>query len=178
MARLRTALGFGVRLAGQGIGLSLVLVLGFPELAGASLENITSVPPVTGSVFASAVEGSAEPASAVQRRRRRRRRRGQRNPTPERIREIQAALIKAEYLEGKPNGVWDEGTAGAMEDFQRDNEFRVTGKPDALSLIKLGLGSPTAGVGAPRKTVQQDGTKSPPEKEKSGAASGTDGTEN
>lgn len=59
--------------------------------------------------------------------------------------------MKEGYLEGEPNGVWDGATTAAMKRFQKENGFRVTGKPEALSLIKLGLGSPTAGSGAPRE---------------------------
>ena len=96
----------------------------------------------------------AEPAAAAslqrRRRRRRRRRRGQRNPTPQRIREIQTALVREGYLEGKPSGVWDEATVDATRRYQEDNAFPVTGKPEARTLAKLGLGSETAGVGAPR----------------------------
>ncbi len=55
------------------------------------------------------------------------------------------------FLEGEPIGVWDGATTAAMKRFQQENGFPVTGKPEALSLAKLGLGSATAGVGAPRE---------------------------
>ncbi len=59
---------------------------------------------------------------------------------PERIEEIQQALGKAGYLNQEPNGKWDDATVAAMRRYQSDNGFDVTGKPDAKSLMKLGLG--------------------------------------
>lgn len=88
-----------------------------------------------------------DPATTAQRRRRRRR--GQQRPTAERIREIQQALIRAGYLEGKPTGRWDAKTRAAMRRLQEESGLPVTGKLDARSLVKLGLGSETAGVAAP-----------------------------
>ncbi len=90
-----------------------------------------------------------DPATTAQRRRRRRRRRGQQRPSAERIREIQQALIRAGYLEGKPTGRWDAKSRAAMRRLQEENGLPVTGKLDARSLVKLGLGSETAGVAAP-----------------------------
>lgn len=89
-----------------------------------------------------------DPATTAQRRRRRRRR-GQQRPSAERIREIQQALIRAGYLEGKPTGRWDAKTRAAMRRLQEESGLPVTGKLDARSLVKLGLGSETAGVAAP-----------------------------
>lgn len=84
------------------------------------------------------------------RRRRIPRSQGQRQPTPERLREIQQALIGAGYLAGEPTGKWDAASAEAMRRFQRANGRPETGKADARSLIKLGLGPETAGKAAPR----------------------------
>ncbi len=88
-----------------------------------------------------------DPATTAQRRRRRRR--GQQRPSAERIREIQQALIRAGYLEGKPTGRWDAKTRAAMRRLQEESGLPVTGKLDARSLVKLGLGPETAGVAAP-----------------------------
>ncbi len=90
-----------------------------------------------------------DPTTTAQRRRRRRRRRGQQRPSAERIREIQQALIRAGYLEGKPTGRWDAKSRAAMRRLQEESGLPVTGKLDARSLVKLGLGSETAGVAAP-----------------------------
>jgi peptidoglycan hydrolase-like protein with peptidoglycan-binding domain len=81
--------------------------------------------------------------------RRRGRGRSQTAPTPDRIKEIQAALQKDGSYDGEPTGKWDAKTIDAMKKFQNKNGFSPTGKIDALSLNKLGLGSDTAGKGAP-----------------------------
>jgi peptidoglycan hydrolase-like protein with peptidoglycan-binding domain len=75
--------------------------------------------------------------------------RAQAAPTPDRIKEIQAALQKDGSYTGEPTGKWDPATMDAMRKFQDKNGFAPTGKIDAVSLNKLGLGSETAGKGAP-----------------------------
>jgi len=65
--------------------------------------------------------------------------RGQRTIESARVVEIQTALAGAGYYKEEPNGQWDESTSKAMSSYQADNGFRTTGKPDALSLKKLGL---------------------------------------
>ncbi len=74
---------------------------------------------------------------------------GQTAPTPDRIKEIQSALQKDGSYQGEPNGKWDAATVEAMKKYQDKNGFNPTGKIDAGSLNKLGLGSETAGKGAP-----------------------------
>ena len=74
---------------------------------------------------------------------------GQTAPTPDRIREIQTALQKDGSYEGEPTGKWDAATTEAMRKYQDKIGVSPTGKIDALSLSKLGLGSDTAGKGAP-----------------------------
>jgi len=70
-------------------------------------------------------------------------------PTPERINEIQEALARKGAYTGTPTGKWDDSTADAMKHFQSANGLNPTGKLDALTLQKLGLGSETAGIAAP-----------------------------
>jgi hypothetical protein len=70
-------------------------------------------------------------------------------PSAERISEIQSALARGGYYHGDPNGKWDSGSVDAMRKFQEDHGLDGTGKLDALSLQKLGLGSEIAGVDAP-----------------------------
>jgi peptidoglycan hydrolase-like protein with peptidoglycan-binding domain len=53
--------------------------------------------------------------------------------------EIQNALAAAGYYQDDPSGKWDASTSQAMSAYQESNGFKVTGKPDALSLKKLGL---------------------------------------
>jgi hypothetical protein len=74
---------------------------------------------------------------------------GQTAPTPDRIREIQTALRKDGSYEGEPTGKWDAATMDAMKKYQDKKGISPTGKIDAVSLEKLGLGSETAGKGAP-----------------------------
>ena len=74
---------------------------------------------------------------------------GQAAPTPDRIKDIQTALQKDGSYEGQPTGKWDAATTEAMKKYQDKNGISPTGKIDAVSLNKLGLGSDTAGKGAP-----------------------------
>jgi len=74
---------------------------------------------------------------------------GQTAPTPDRIKDIQAALQKDGSYEGEPTGKWDAATIDAMKKYQDKIGVSPTGKIDAVSLNKLGLGSDTAGKGAP-----------------------------
>jgi peptidoglycan hydrolase-like protein with peptidoglycan-binding domain len=82
------------------------------------------------------------------------RQRGQMAPTPERIGEIQQALVKNGVFAGEPSGKWDESTSDAMRKFQAAHGLNPTGKLDAPTLNQLGLGAATAGVAAPTPTVR------------------------
>jgi peptidoglycan hydrolase-like protein with peptidoglycan-binding domain len=73
----------------------------------------------------------------------------QKAPTADRITEIQSALSRSGFYDGNPNGKWDASSVAALQKFQSANGLDATGKLDALSLQKLGLGSETAGVYAP-----------------------------
>jgi Putative peptidoglycan binding domain len=64
----------------------------------------------------------------------------QMQPTPERYKEIQQALVSRGYLRTDPSGTWDQETMDAMRRFQEDQNIDPTGKIDSLSLIALGLG--------------------------------------
>ena len=98
-----------------------------------------------------AARGTASKHRSGKRSRHVRRARGQRAPEPARIQEIQQALIDRGYLQPSATGKWDGASSEAMRRFQRENGLDETGKFDARSLIKLGLGPPTAGVAAPRE---------------------------
>ena len=65
---------------------------------------------------------------------------GQTAPTPDRYKEIQAALAKKGYLHGEPTGKWDDESADALRRFQKDQNLQPNGKLDSLSIIALGLG--------------------------------------
>ena len=64
----------------------------------------------------------------------------QNEPTPDRYREIQQALIERGYLKGDPSGRMDPETSDALRRFQGDQNLEANGKLDSLSLIALGLG--------------------------------------
>lgn len=74
-------------------------------------------------------------------------------PTPERISEVQSALARGGYYKTDPTGKWGADTVDALQRFQSANGLDVTGKLDALTLQKLGLGSDVAGVSAPKGIV-------------------------
>lgn len=81
--------------------------------------------------------------------------RAQMAPAGERIREIQAALVQKGFYDGEPNGKWDARSVEAMKKFQAANGLTETGKFDAKSLQKLGLGSDVAGAAAPRPPANE-----------------------
>jgi len=76
----------------------------------------------------------------------------QKAPTADRVTEIQTALQREGFYQGDPSGKWDAGTQDAMRRFQESRGLTGTGKLDAPSLQKLGLGSDIAGVSAPRQS--------------------------
>jgi hypothetical protein len=65
---------------------------------------------------------------------------GQQKIDSKRTEEIQEALIREHYLDGKPTGVWNDATQQAMQKYQADNNWQSKTTPDARALIKLGLG--------------------------------------
>jgi peptidoglycan hydrolase-like protein with peptidoglycan-binding domain len=81
-------------------------------------------------------------------------------PTRDRIIEIQQALASAGTYQGEPTGKWDAASIEAMTRFQSSHGLSATGKIDALTLEKLGLGSGTAGRGAP--VARAPATAAPP----------------
>lgn len=64
----------------------------------------------------------------------------QRQPAKDRYLEIQRALADAGHYAGEPNGIWKQDSVEALKSFQAENGFEPTGKIDARSLIKMGLG--------------------------------------
>jgi peptidoglycan hydrolase-like protein with peptidoglycan-binding domain len=88
---------------------------------------------------------------------RRRRARGQQAPNADRIKEIQQALAREGHYEGTPSGKIDPATTAALKSFQQATSLNPTGKLDALTLQKLGLGSEVAGLAPPRATPADGG---------------------
>src|SRR5216684_3710334 len=74
---------------------------------------------------------------------------GQKTPTVDRVNQIQAALARDGSFQGLPSGKWDDNTVAAMRRFQAAHGLNPSGKLDATTLQRLGLGSETAGVAAP-----------------------------
>ncbi len=103
----------------------------------------TSSPPTPTSTERKSAKKSARKRVRASRSRRRdsyRYRLARLHPEPQRVVEIQRALIQAGYLHEDSNGKWDEPTREAMLRFQREHSFPATGLPEAKSLMKLGLG--------------------------------------
>jgi hypothetical protein len=65
---------------------------------------------------------------------------GQQSMQPDRILEIQQALIREKYLSGEPSGEWDTRTQDAMSRYQAAHGWQDKVTPDSRALIKLGLG--------------------------------------
>jgi peptidoglycan hydrolase-like protein with peptidoglycan-binding domain len=68
------------------------------------------------------------------------RRSTQREPTPDRYKEIQQALAEKGYFRGDPDGNWGPESVEALKRFQREQNLTDDGKLGSLSLIALGLG--------------------------------------
>jgi peptidoglycan hydrolase-like protein with peptidoglycan-binding domain len=64
----------------------------------------------------------------------------QQQPTPDRYREIQQALVEKGYFSGTADGNWGPESVEALKRFQRDQNIADDGKIGSLSLIALGLG--------------------------------------
>jgi len=69
-----------------------------------------------------------------------RRVRGQQAIDPDRVTQIQQALIREHYLNSDANGEWDATTVAAMQKYQADHGWQTKLMPDARALKNLGLG--------------------------------------
>jgi hypothetical protein len=115
-----------------------------------NLASIASPAPSPQQSSAATTTTTAKKKKSSKNRRASKREPTQKVPTPQRISEIQSALAHGGYYQGAPNGKWDSNTVAALQRFQSDNGLSSSGKLDAPSLQKLGLGSGTAGVDAPK----------------------------
>jgi hypothetical protein len=79
------------------------------------------------------------------------RRSTQREPAPERYKEIQQSLADKGYFAGPVNGTWNADSVEALKHFQRDENIGDDGKLGSLSLIALGLG-PKRGAEKPENS--------------------------
>jgi peptidoglycan hydrolase-like protein with peptidoglycan-binding domain len=75
-----------------------------------------------------------------------RRVRGQQAIEPERVTQIQQALVREHYLTSDPDGKWDATTVAAMQKYQADNGWQTKLMPDSRALVKLGLGPDYSGA--------------------------------
>jgi hypothetical protein len=75
-----------------------------------------------------------------------RRPRGQQAIDPERVTQIQQALIREHYMSGEATGKWDATTEAAMQKFQADQGWQTKLMPDSRALKKLGLGPDYSGA--------------------------------
>jgi len=73
-------------------------------------------------------------------RHRSRRARGQQAIDPDRVTQIQQALVREHYLTAEPNGDWDSTTVAAMQKYQADHGWQTKLMPDSRALKSLGLG--------------------------------------
>jgi peptidoglycan hydrolase-like protein with peptidoglycan-binding domain len=124
----------------------------------ASLPVFAQSSSANGSTSSSSHSTATAKKKTVSKKHRSKREPTQKAPTPARITEIQTALESRGYYQGGPNGKWDSNTVTAMQKFQSENGLESSGKINALSLQKLGLGSSIAGVSAP-KAVQPQPSK-------------------
>jgi peptidoglycan hydrolase-like protein with peptidoglycan-binding domain len=132
-------------------------------VAGAVL--VFAAAPFGASASSSSRESSARKSSAKKKssktRSKGKRQRGQMAPTADRIQEIQSALSRGGYYEREPNGRLDSTMQESLRRFQNANGLNPSGKLDAMTLQKLGLGSDTAGVSAPRPPIPAPLSPSP-----------------
>jgi Putative peptidoglycan binding domain len=124
------------------------------SLAAMALLCACSAGPWARSASAQSTASSTSGSSATHKKKksshhRSRRQPFQKAPTPDRISEIQSALSREGFYQGDTNGKWDSNTVSALEKFQSANNLDASGKLDAPSLQKLGLGSSTAGLNPP-----------------------------
>jgi peptidoglycan hydrolase-like protein with peptidoglycan-binding domain len=145
-------------------------------LAGVSQAQ-TAAPKAAASPSAAKKPAKGKSASRKKRKGTRRgawKRKGQQVIKPERVTEIQEALIREKYLTGEPNGKWDARTQAAMTRYQADNGWQSKVTPDSRALIKLGLGpnysqaqllnTPTKNGAVASNTSGESGSSSAPKR--------------
>jgi peptidoglycan hydrolase-like protein with peptidoglycan-binding domain len=126
------------------LGLALSLAAGSGVFAAATeTQNTATKKTTASSTSGKSTHRSSKKVSS------RHKDKGQMTPAPERISEIQEALAKNGSFSNSPNGKWDDSTVDAMKKFQGAHGLNPSGKLDALTLEKLGLGSTTAGIAEP-----------------------------
>ena len=128
---------------------TLLILFGAALLMGAAPVVSGAGRPGTAQTSSASAKKKKKVASSKSKGKSKGKTKGQAAPTTDRIKEIQAALQKDGSYQGEPTGKWDSASSEAMKKYQDKNGISPTGKIDAASLNKLGLGSDTAGKGAP-----------------------------
>lgn len=82
---------------------------------------------------------------------------GQQAIDPDRVTQIQQALVREHYLSQEPNGQWDATTQAAMQKYQADHGWQTKLMPDSRALKALGLGPDYSGA-INAKDVATNGT--------------------
>lgn len=111
---------------------SLVLILGAALVVPAAFASTVHRAPTSGRVVHHKRTAAHHRSHRVH---------GQQAIDPDRVRQIQAALIRVHYLSGDPTGNWDGSTVAAMQKFQADQGWQTRLTPDSRALKKLGLGA-------------------------------------
>ena len=146
---LLLAPGFGPALGSSGAVFSEQVSSSASPSSSQAGKNESSKAPTKAASRSSQKTSAAKKTSGKHRGSTRSRAQGQQAPTPDRIKEIQAALARAGYYQAEPTGKWDATTSEAMRRFQDANGLKPTGKIGARSLQLLGLGSEVAGLAPP-----------------------------
>ena len=122
-------------------------------LSHARLALLTSVvflagaPAFASNVRSASANGHTRTAHRLaQSRHRSHRVRGQQAIEPERVTQIQQALIREHYLNTPADGKWDATTVAAMQKYQADHGWQTKLMPDSRALLKLGLGPDYSGA--------------------------------
>jgi peptidoglycan hydrolase-like protein with peptidoglycan-binding domain len=141
---------------------AIPLALTLLVAADMSVAGAVAATQTTKSSKSSAVKSGTKMRHGKASKRSIRRVRGQKEPTSDRISEIQKALGKDGSFSGSPNGKWDSATVDAMKKFQESHGLNPSGKLDAKTLQKLGLGSQTAGLAPPVPPVNSSSLTTSP----------------
>jgi hypothetical protein len=115
--------------------LSGLLCLAVPAVAATTPAKKSTTTASTTSAKSSTHKGKRAKTKA-----RSSKKRGQKAIDAERTQQIQEALIREHYMEGKASGKWDDATQAALRRYQADQGWQSKTVPDSRALIKLGLG--------------------------------------
>lgn len=166
-------MGNAIRLVKKGIALSAGLLIWLPAMAASSSAHHSAhaatkhhSPSYKSAVHAHASRKPAKGGRSGKARytghgHKKHWKLSQMSPSSDRVGEIQTALSRQGFYQGETSGRWDDSTMGAVRHFQEQNGIEPTGKLDAPTLQKLGLGSDVAGMSAPKQMFPDSQLKPP-----------------